>query len=215
MTTMRLPDGKTLENLYSKREWKRVNAMLDERMGFMAPMAKRIKPFFVLMLLTESAMGGTQPHVLDEFLQLRAREQGKRVIGLETMAEQVAALDAISLKEQAAMLLDHVDHDGYPGEMDVMLDAYARQDLDALMAAAAQGGGMSVAMQEALLTSRNGRMVHRMDSLLRTGETAFFLVGAAHLPGGAGLIEGLRKEGYAVTGVMGTMRGPALREEEH
>lgn len=213
MTTMRLPDGKTLEDFYSKREWKRVHVMLEDRMGFMAPMAKRIKPFFVLMLLTENAMGGERPHVLDEFLQLRAREHGQRVIGLETMDEQIAALDAMSLKEQAAMLLDHVDHDGYPGEMDAMLEAYAQQDLEGLMDAAQQSGGMSDAMEAALLTSRNTRMVHRMDSLLQQGESVFFLIGAAHLPGTAGLIEGLRKKGYAVVGVKSAVAAPARREE--
>lgn len=214
MTTMRMPDGQRLEDLYRKKDWKRVNAALQEHMGFMAPMATRLKPFFVLMLLTENAMGGEQPAVLDEYLQLRAKEQGHRVIGIETMNEQIAALDAITMKEQAAMLLDHVDHDGYPAEMDAMLDAYAAQDLEGLVEAAERTGSMPDAMERALLTDRNTRIVHRMDSVLRLGESVFFLIGAAHLPGPVGLIQGLRTQGYTVVPVMSVATKPEGIEEE-
>ena len=202
LTTMRLPGDQRLEDFYKKREWKRVHAAITDHMGLMAPMAAKLKPFFVILLLMENALDGGRPQVLDEYLQLRARENGRRVIGIETMAEQLAALDAMTLKEQAAMLLDHVDHDGYKKEMETMLDAYARQDLDGLFDAANAAGGMPATMEKALLTDRNTRMVHRMDSIMGTGETVFFLIGAAHLPRPEGLIQGLRNNGYMVEPVI-------------
>ena len=214
MTTMRLPDGQKLEDLYRKRDWKRVDASVQEHMGFMAPMAMRLKPMFVLMVLTENAMGGDHPKVLDEYLQLRAREQGHRVIGIETMSEQIAALDAIPLKEQATMLLDHIDHGGYPDELTTMLDAYAAQDLEGLVAAAEKSGSMPDALERALLTDRNTRMVQRMDSVLQVGESVFFLIGAAHLPGPAGLIQGLRAKGHSILPVMSVASKRKEREEE-
>lgn len=209
LTSMRMKGDGRLEELYTKREWKRVDAAIRDGLGPMAPMAMGMKPFFIMAMLTENAMGGSRPQVLDEFLQERARDSGKRVIGMETVKEQMAAIDAVSLKEQAKMLLDHVDHGGYPGAMDAMLDAYARQDLEHLVEDAGRTSPMSANLEQALLTARNSRMVDRMDKLLREGSTVFFLIGAAHLPRQDGLVAGLRAKGHLVEPVMSTS-GPGL-----
>ncbi|MBK7100285.1 MAG: TraB/GumN family protein [Flavobacteriales bacterium] len=171
---MWMPNGKQLKDLYRKKDWIRVEKALNERLGMAAPMLYRVKPMFVEAMLSESTMGGARSQVLDEYLQVRARDLGKRVIGVETIDEQLGAMDALTVKEQAKMLLDHVDHDGYPKELDAMLDAYAAQDLEGLLGAAEKSGSMPKAMEQALITERNTRMVHRMDSLLQGGEGMFF-----------------------------------------
>jgi uncharacterized protein YbaP (TraB family) len=208
MGAMVMPEGQHLEDLYSKKEWKKVSAALAEGMGVMAPMATRMKPFYIMAMLMEQQMQGEQPKVLDDYLMSTAAAKGQRTAGLETMAEQLAAIDRMSMKEQAEMLLEYVDQDGYLKEFDAMMDAYAAQDLDALMQAMDDAGGMGEEMESALLLERNGRMVQRMDSMMRAGETCFFLVGAAHLPEEEGLILGLRKQGYSVEAVMSAARKP-------
>lgn len=214
LTTMRMPGDRKLEDLYKKKEWKRVDAAIREGMGFMAPMTMRMKPFFVMALLTENAMEGEQPLVLDQFLQSRARENGSQVIGIETVKEQMAAVDAIPVEEQAAMLLDHVDHAGYTDEMDRMLDAYARQDLEYLVEVAGKATAMPERFEHALLTERNRVMVERMADLVRKGEPVFFLIGAAHLPRPDGLISGLRAKGFTVEAVMSERTAPEPGMEE-
>lgn len=214
LTTMRMSGDKKLEDLYKKKDWKRVDEAIRAGMGFMAPMTMRMKPFFVMALLTENAMDGDQPQVLDEFLQQRAQADGKRVMGIETVKEQMAAVDAISIEEQAAMLLDHVDHGGYPAEMDAMLDAYAKQDLQHLVDAAEKTGTMPDSFERSLLTERNARMVQRMDALLRDGGSIFFLIGAAHLPRPDGLIAGLRAKGHTVEAVISESHQYRIETEE-
>jgi len=209
LTTLRIPDGKKLEDLYKKREWARVEAMMKDRLGPMAPLLYSVKPFFVMALFSEAEMGDDRPMVLDQFLQRRGTSNGQRVIGIETMNEQMAAIDAIPLTEQARMLLDHVDHQGYPGTTDAMLDAYARQDLEALLEVGEDAGGMPEELEKSLLTERNTRMVQRMDSLISAGEPIFFLIGAAHLPTPDGLIAGLRAQGHTVEAVI-SEHTPAL-----
>lgn len=214
LARIRIGDGKTLEDLYTKKQWERVSAFLNERLGAASAMTYTTKPFFVLAMLAETEMGDDHAEVLDQYLMSSAKENGQRTLGLETVAEQMEALDAISLKEQASMLLDHVDQDGNPGEMDAMLDAYAAQDLEKLLATAEKSGGMPKSMEQALLTERNTRMIHRMDSLMTVEESAFFLIGAAHLPSPVGLIEGLRAKGYRLEPVYGTKSG-AVEFERH
>lgn len=202
MQTMMLPDEKQLKDFYKKKEWAFVEAELKEALGPMAPLTYRMKPFMVLAMLTATSMAQDKEKVLDDHLLSTAKAQGQRVIGLETMQEQLAALDALPLKEQAAMLLDHVRNDGYEGELNAMMDAYEAQDLDEIMRITEKSGSMTKPLEKALLTDRNERMVHRLDSIMQGREDIFFAVGAAHLPGEQGLIELLRRRGYSVDPVI-------------
>lgn len=214
MTTMRMPDGKKLADLYKKRQWERVEVMMKERFGVMAPMVNSVKPFFILAMFSEGDMGSDREVVLDQYLQQRGQANGQRVIGIETVSEQLAALDAISLPEQADMLLKYVDNGGYPGTMDAMLNAYARQDLEALVQEGLKAGGMPEEFERSLLTERNLRMVERMHVLLQEDSSTFFLIGAAHLPQPNGLIAGLRAKGHSVEAVMSDYHAPVLELEE-
>ena len=202
MAAMRLPDDVRLEGLFKKKDWAVVKAEMDNKMGVLASMGERMKPIFVLMLLSEGAMEGTQSELLDQHLQSIARSNEQRIGGLETMDEQMRALDAIPLKEQAQMLLEHCKQTDVADEQEEMIQAYAAQDLNALMKLAEGPEGISANMEKELIINRNVRMVHRMDSLIQRDTTCFFLVGAAHLPGTTGLIKGMRERGYTVEPVI-------------
>lgn len=199
MGRMMMPDGGRLQDLYSKKEWSLVDAYLKAELGFMAPLVQRMKPFFVMSTLTEQAMGGTRPQVLDDHLMKHARAQGHRTIGLESIDEQLRAMDVLSLNEQAQLLLQHVKENGQRKLLEEMMDAYVQQDLATLMRVSAESGSMPPKLEKALLTDRNQTMAHRMDSVVRADGSAMFLVGAAHLPGLDGVLQLLAAKGYAVS----------------
>ncbi len=213
MHLVMLPEGQKLEDLYKKKEWALIETELKEKIGPMAVMTYRMKPFFVLAMLTEAGMQADEEKVLDDFLLSTAKENGQRVIGLETMKEQMAAMDAMSVKEQADLLLDHVKNDGYEKDLGEMMDAYAAQDLDAIMRISESSGTMTGTMEKALITDRNERMVHRLDSMMQASEDVFFAVGAAHLPGEKGLIELLRAKGYLVEPVIYAVKPQPIEEQ--
>jgi uncharacterized protein YbaP (TraB family) len=145
-------------------------------------------------------LGNDSAVVLDAWFQLKAQESGKKVVGLETVTEQIAAVERIPLKYQARMLLQEVRDDGRSGA-NAALDAYLARDLDAVQAAV-QESGMSGEVEKAMLQDRNVRMVERLEKHMR-GHGIFVAVGAAHLPGEHGLIERLRRLGYTVLPVVG------------
>jgi len=216
---MLMPDGKRLEDLYRRKDWRVVEAALKEKLGFQSTFVMRIKPFFVIAMLTGNATSSHHTETLDDELMGRARDNGQRVIGLETLAEQMRAMDVLTLEQQAAMLLDHIQN-GDPGDgMDDLLDAYAENDLDRLMTVSLSQDALPEEMERSLLIDRNARMVHRMDSIMQGGETAFFAVGAAHLPRPTGIIARLKEKGYAVDPVFSPYRKPEERgpqsEDKH
>lgn len=210
MGMMMMPDGKTLEDLYSKKEWKEVEARLKADLGIMAAMVMRMKPFFAMATMSENAMREDRAKMLDDHLLSHAKANGHRTFGLETVAEQMRAMDVLPLKEQAAMLLDHVRNEGYDELLEGLMNAYARQDLNALVEITEKGaGGIPKKMEKALLTDRNKTMAHRMDSVMRADNGALFLVGAAHLPGEQGVLQLLRGRGFVVEPVAIAPNAPA------
>jgi uncharacterized protein YbaP (TraB family) len=210
MNMMMMPDGKRLEDLYKKKDWLLLEKELKEKLGVMAAMTYRMKPIFVMAMMMQGDLNSDQERVLDDHLLTTARTKDKRVIGIETVEEQMRALDALPLKEQAKMLLDQIKEEGVPVEFDRMIEAYAAQDLDLLVEVAMSSGGMPPSLEKSLITDRNHRIAHRLDSIMTGGETIFLAVGAAHLPGKEGLITLLGSKGYTVLPVMTV----AVKEEE-
>ncbi|HMN06481.1 MAG TPA: TraB/GumN family protein [Flavobacteriales bacterium] len=200
LKVMMMPPGTELADLLPKRKVERVNKAVRDKLGPMAPMMARVKPFFLMAMLSETEMRTDSAMVLDQYLQVKAQEMGKDVLGVETMEEQLRAVDDLPLKDQAEMLYESVRKGFDRKVIERMMEAYAAQDLDKL-AAYVNGSGMSQKVGDRLLTERNGVMATRMDSLMREGRTFLFALGAGHLPGRDGVLAQLRAMGYAVVPV--------------
>jgi uncharacterized protein YbaP (TraB family) len=223
MMTLFMQDT-TLEMLLPKEEYEVVHKKMTDKMGMMATAMERIKPIFVSVMLGEDDLNAgeedknskkgdskqnpfamfdskNKKQPLDLYLQEKAKAKGKEVVGLETVEEQMAAFNTITLKEQAKMLYETVVSNNKDGgkdsknSMQAMLDLYYRQEIDSLYNLTNQS--LSVSSNDKLLIDRNFNMTNRMEKIMKE-KSVFVAVGAAHLAGKAGLIELLRKRGYKV-----------------
>jgi uncharacterized protein YbaP (TraB family) len=172
--------------------------------------ARRLKPWFLGTLLAvppcvQAAMlQGNHP--LDEQLYLDAVAGGKKVVGLESAAEQMAALRSLDTTTTPQMLLEYVRLG--PEEIEnwyaTLAALYAEERptlLVALMAHMPELQAQATVLAEsddALVTGRNLVMRDRLLPILEEGG-AFVAVGALHLSGAKGLVELLRESGYTVT----------------
>lgn len=207
----------TLEMLLSPSEYQIVHKKLEEKMGFMATMLEKIKPVFISVMLTEQANNGSEKEgkkpasifdkisdksnkklPLDMYLQEKAKDKGKEVVGLETVEEQLSAFNTITLKEQAKMLYETVisENKAEGQSLEGMLDLYYRQEIDSLYMLTNQA--LSSNSNNKLIIERNTNMADRMEKIMKE-KSLFTAVGAAHLAGKTGLIDLLRKRGYQVT----------------
>ncbi|MGE0567458.1 MAG: TraB/GumN family protein [Bacteroidia bacterium] len=91
-------------------------------------------------------------------------------------------------------------------------EAYGEGNLD--MIDSLNKNSQSENMQRFLLIARNKLFVHTIDSILKSGNSLFSGVGAAHLPGDEGVIEMLRKLGYTVNPVYPKMSKKANKQIE-
>jgi uncharacterized protein YbaP (TraB family) len=144
--------------------------------------------------------------VVDEWIAQTAKDQGVKVIGLETVAEQTDLLASLNPAVAVSVLVStarrpEASDDVYA----TLLSLYAQQKpgeilpvTDAAHLMTPQESAAEDEMTSHLLGGRNKAMVERMSPLLEAGG-AFVAVGALHLVGKGGLIALLRAAGFTAT----------------
>lgn len=195
-----MPDGVTLQSLLSPESYEKVKAYAKETLGWKAILIDRIKPLFSISLFTEAMEKADYKYPLDVYLQEQGEKKKKEIAGIETIDEQMQALSAMSLKDQAKELEEFVNNPtDSREEFENMIGLYQERKLLDLYALITSSG-MSDSVETALLTDRNKLMAFRIETMMLRKPT-FAAVGAAHLPGEKGVLELLRKKGYKIRAV--------------
>lgn len=165
---------------------------------------------FALQLpLLEYAAKPIRP--LDAMLYDRAKQTNKKLVALETPAEQLAIFEALSRDEQVELLRVTLQ-DLLPSEkgtthdkVDDLVRAYLsgedqRLDED-LFGPMRKGGPLERRLLHEMLDVRNERLATRVvrDLASQKGSVVFYAIGAGHMVGSQGIVERLRREGMKVT----------------
>lgn len=215
---MTLPDGKTLKDVLSTEQYAKLNAYLKSamqadlnnpivqaQMGKLTPLAMVIQ-LTILSYMTKHIGEFDPTSTFDQYFQAQAKKNKEYVGGLETVAFQAKVLyGSMPLQRQLVMLECFLDHTAFMEEMaEKMSEAFYAQDLNALKAAQDEKLNNSCDYtpeeNDLLIYSRNTDWLKKMPAIMAKAPT-FFVVGALHLPGDKGVLDGLRKLGYTVEGV--------------
>jgi len=199
MQAMNMQGGKTLKTLLNAADYQLVQAFVEEELGVSLAMLPAIKPIFLQTMLFPKMLD-CPTQSIETMLSQQIKKEGKTLVGLETLDEQMAALEAIPYEEQAAQLLDLVKNKmvNEKKEIQQMMDLYQTENLDGLYQLIQAGAAFkSAEFDQKLLIERNNRWMQKFKSML-TEKSLFIGVGAAHLAGPHGLIAQFRKNGYTV-----------------
>jgi uncharacterized protein YbaP (TraB family) len=157
------------------------------------------RPWFLALTLSLGEMQrlGFRPE-LGVDLHLAARAQGKRILGLETVDEQVALFAGMSDALQAQMLQDSLEHLEEVGELlQGTLTCWRAGDAEGmyelLMAPMRRE---FPGIYQRLVAGRNRRMAAAIEGYLRGRGVTFVVVGSGHLGGPDGILSLLRAKGY-------------------
>jgi len=203
MVTMTYTDGRTLREVLPADMYPEVAAAL-QGLGMPPAAFRDFKPWAVLTLISVPPAGSGE--FLDMQLYRKAKDAGKRILGLESMQEQLAVFDDMSESDQIALLREALgSRDELPVMFESLIEAYLARNLDTLMERSEhylQGNDPRLAalFREAAVESRNRRMAQRMLPLFDQGGW-FIAVGALHLPGVNGILSLVEQKGYRVTPV--------------
>ncbi|MDB5032884.1 MAG: TraB/GumN family protein [Chlorobi bacterium] len=165
---------------------------------------------------------GDRPVFLDAYFYQLAKQEGKKIIGLERVAEQLdlgepSLTDFWNFYFNRSRKGKHRIIRGKEEGQEEMLRYYHEGDLNQLLAIMRESFPPDYFKR--LLTDRNHNMADRAVKYMEEGPT-FIAVGAGHLPGREGVIELLRQKGYTVrpvttsrTGLAAKYQPPEPREE--
>lgn len=195
--------GYSLKKMIPDTDYVFLDSVMRKEVGMSVKVFDNVAPVFTMSLLEMKSMGLSDSsikgnkEVLDVYFHNLAKKKKKKLIGIETVEEQLGALNSLTYQEQADMLL--VELNGMrsnSSEGTELVEYYLQQDLDKL-AAMNSVTDMPGKFYTALVTDRNIRMADRIAVFIQE-QPVFVAIGALHLPGQGGVIELLRKKGYTV-----------------
>jgi uncharacterized protein YbaP (TraB family) len=163
-----------------------------------------MKPWSVLALL--EARGETAGDTtMDARLQRLATTAGKRVLHLESLEDQLRALDCVPADEHARVLDERLRASWILRiESAQAMAWYRARNLDAWLADIDRMDGLSDEAKSiehrarmCLLEQRNARWIGQLQTLIQDGP-CLVAVGAVHMVGPDGLLAALKRDGYTV-----------------
>lgn len=170
---------------------------------------RQVKPYLLMFMLTAleyQRLGYSPEKGLENHLAQRSQSNGKDIVALESMAEQMQVLDRLSPDLQTAMLqiaVDEISNDEVEGLVTEMIMAWRTGNMDKLgQVLLAEERRLPPAMakefHQRFLTERNVAMIQKIERMLLQGGKAFVAVGAMHMVGGDGIPAMLAAKGYEV-----------------
>ena len=191
-----LPEGKTLKNIFKPDEYNLIKNAIEKETGLDMTQLDRMKPFALLSIAMNSQLNNEMEVTIDEMFYNEARKEGKKIVGLETLEEQLEILEKIP----NAYVIDYFENMSKVKEdIEEIITDYCRADLNHLLYLMQKDKAMAT-MEKQLITIRNKRMTGRIIPLV-TGQPTFIAVGAGHLPGKKGILSLLEKKGYMLSPV--------------
>ena len=204
---MMAPADSTLSVLLKGEDMDSLNAQFVKwapMPGMQLQMLEPLKPMAVTTMLaagmTQEVMPGFDPtQQLDTYFFQTGANDGKKIVGLETPEYQGEVLfNMTPLTVQAEALIEMLKNPEESVEAAKKLsEAYQNRDLEAMLAVSKEDEEHPEFMEN-ILYKRNRDWMEKLPVIIE--ETpSFIVVGALHLAGPEGIIQGLKDKGFTVT----------------
>ena len=204
-----MPDHKTIKDLLNDDEYKLVDTELKSVLKLGLKNVSMMNPSLILtmyeMEIYKKLTGFSDTKQSDSYFQLVAAEKGKKVIGLETVDQQIEVLFGNgTLERQANVLVEAIQHkDKILSEMIQLNKLYKAGKIDELVELSKGKDNITEMTEEEyakLVDNRNAAWLKKLPAILKDA-SSFVAVGAMHLGGKNGLVKELQKAGYKVKAI--------------
>lgn len=204
---MMAPADSTLSKVIPAEKYDSVNEVFKKYApipGADLSMFEPLKPMVIQTMIVAGIMSELMPEFdpnnqLDASIMKLGKEDNKKVIGLESPEFQANLLyEFTPIAVQAENLVEMAENpEKSLEEAQKLNDAYLNGNLDAMLSLS-DDNEPSSEFEIALVDKRNANWIDQLPSILSEGPT-FIVVGALHLAGEKGVVEGLRNQGYSVS----------------
>ncbi|WP_322049296.1 TraB/GumN family protein [Paraburkholderia sp. J67] len=199
-----------LEQMLPEPLWAKLAARLRGNPEALAEIRK-MKPWLASLLVeTYDSLSaglqteyGTEAQLQNVFLRLK----GRRIVGLETLGEQMRAFTNLNLAQQREMLAQDLGQTPAQNLADVqtLLRLWRVGDADAIAAwenarteKLSHDPRVAASVDNRIVYERNRRFVARMQQYTAPNKPLFVAIGSLHLGGRKGVLQLLRQRGFTV-----------------
>jgi len=202
MASAMLPEGKSLPEVLGAKRYARAEILARE-VGVELSTFDQFAPWFAAEAISQLQLMqlGFQPTSgVEMYFLERARGDGKSVAGLETVHDQIALFEGLSMDAQAEYLVSSLEqaHE-LPKQVDDMVHAWQRGDTAWFDDQMRSELGRDPALYQSVLAARNRKWIPKIEALLNDDKNYLVIVGTGHLVGRNSVIEMLKKDGIGAT----------------
>jgi len=213
-TLMMRSDGKSLQEIIPKKLYQRTEnyiKQINSQLNLIPFDKMKIWALSIVTSMLENQLKYPMLQAIDSEIYNYAQSNNKGVGGIETIEEQIRAMDTFSLKEQIMGLESTLDYLEQNSDfMEEMKNLYMQGDEKKMMAFI-EGTMFKIEkykkfeekFMQVLLYDRNRLMAQRIESLLKEHPTKryLFAFGVMHFLGEKSVAEYLKDKGYSVSRV--------------
>ncbi|MBV9617932.1 MAG: TraB/GumN family protein [Verrucomicrobia bacterium] len=167
-----------------------------QSMGVPEAKFSRYRPWLLDILLSAPPPQYSQLGI-ERFLEKRAKASSKSITGLESTSEHNGIFSGLTDTQAESLLLVLFINAGRQEKVN-MFDAWRRGDTELLARKTRESFNDFPFMADRLLDARNRNWIPKIEDYLRSGQTYFVVVGAAHMGGPNGLLSLLGSRGYKI-----------------
>lgn len=198
----RIEDAHTLADLMGPGLYDRARTFAKDA-GIPLGMLSGAEPWLAAITVEQlmlQRIGFDPEYGIENHLAGKAETDGKEVIGLETVRQQLEFLDSMSLDAQRALLLQSLEESAEIATiMDALVRAWRYGDLEFLETRMLDEMREHPELYRALVVDRNRRWAKRIDALTKEADDYLIVVGALHLIGDDGVPALLEALGHDLT----------------
>jgi len=180
------PRGRSLSKLIGAGAWRKARSQaskIDIDLNLLQP----YEPWFAALRITQLQLlqlGFDGSYGIETTITRKARADRKPLLGLETLDEQLRALDTLPIKVQTEFLLQTLEEaDSISDDLDTIVAAWKQADLETLDNLLLEGLGEQPEVYDQLLVQRNRRWTKTIAGMTNDSQDYLIIVGALHLIG--------------------------------
>jgi len=193
-------NGASLQDTLGESDYAEA-AQLAEELGIPLGLFEAFKPWFAALSITQLRMiqlGFDPAWGIETRMTANAQAEGKTVLGLETLEEQLSFMDNLDAETQRLFLLQSLeDATEVQEEVQSIVAAWRSGDTDALEQLLIEGLQETPLLFDSLLTQRNQNWVPQIIELSEQPGNHLVIVGAMHLVGDNSVLNMLEDQGIS------------------
>ena len=194
-----LPPDQTLATLLGEERYTQAKSAA-EKLGLDLDLLARLEPWVVAISAVQAQVLrlGLDPNAgVEQRLARDALRDQKEIRGLETVTDQLAVFDNLSLDRQRDFLLMSLEEaNELPTALDDMIGAWSRGDVERLAVVMSEEFKEFPELYEPLVVARNRNWTRQIIELLDDDSDYLVVVGTLHLAGADSVIQMLRDHGH-------------------